>query len=87
MTKTQPCLQRAQYGEAAIYRWFKQQSNSSKGVRRWKYLQEPEPDPKLHAALLQGLPGKVLLHQPHGIWRAGQVWGHPPCPSPVGHQV
>lgn len=24
MTQTQPYLQRAQYGEAAIYRWFKQ---------------------------------------------------------------
>ena len=69
------------------YRWFKQQSNSSKGVRWGKYLQEPEPGPKLHVALSQGLPGKVLLHQPCGIWRAGQVWGHPTYRSPVGHQA
>lgn len=69
------------------YRWFKQQSNSSKGVRWGKYLQEPEPGPKLHVALSQGLPGKVLLHQPLGIWRASQVWGHPAYRSPVGHQA
>lgn len=64
----------------AEYRWFKQQSNSSKRVRWWKYLQEPEPGPKLHMAPLQGLHGKVLLHQPRSIWTAGQVRGHPPAP-------
>ena len=64
----------------AEYRWFKQQSNSSKGVRRWKYLQEPEPGPGLHVAVLQGLPGQVLLQQPRGIWRPAKCGGIPPAP-------
>ena len=66
------------------YRWFKQQSNSSKGVRWWKYLQEPEPGFTWRHCRASTDRCSCTSHAASG-GLANR--GASPCPSPVGHQV